>query len=325
MPTTIIDADDVAGRGKWWIWATSNTAGDFTSGPADGLKLTSINPNAANGTGKRRNHLNFERVRVGDLLFGYVTAPEQAIVAIFEVTKELNHAARFKPIEFRRVEGFSAPLKLAELEAIPAFAGCEWPDYRQGPLLAMKGNPIPAIRAILHRRQSSAPAIAANNGLPSQEIVRPVEGSSPDALADFEKHWQELDLLSPTEREEVKKSRIGQGKFRRDLLDRWKTCAVTGCSYQRILRASHIQPWRDSDNRERLDEFNGLLLAPHLDALFDAGAISFDDSGQIMLSAELSSDDRAVLNVKETLRLRTVDDRHKPYLSAHRKKYGFEQ
>jgi putative restriction endonuclease len=38
-----------------------------------------------------------------------------------------------------------------------------------------------------------------------------------------------------------------------------------------MLRASHIKPWSDCSNRERLDPLNGLLLVAHIDALFDNG------------------------------------------------------
>ncbi len=324
MPQTMLDTD-LAGRGQWWLWAKSTTAGDFTSHQADGLRLTSINPNAAGGTGKRRSYVNFERVRRGDLLFGYVTTPEQAIVAVFEVTKEMDHTTRYKPIEFRRVELFSDPLKLAELEAVPAFAGCEWPDYKQGPLLAVKRDIIAAMRAVLDRHNRRAPSAFGGDVSLMQETDKSEGRDSSDALADLEAHEPELDALSPTEREDVRKSRIGQGKFRKDLIDYWQTCAVTGCSEQRVLRASHIQPWRDSNNRERLDRFNGLLLAPHLDALFDAGLISFADSGQILRSTNLSSDNCRLLGIKDDLKLRTVDDRHKRFLSIHRSKHGFKQ
>ena len=49
-------------------------------------------------------------------------------------------------------------------------------------------------------------------------------------------------------------------------------CAVTGLDLPLLLRASHIKPWRDSDNRERLDPYNGLLLSPSYDAAFDWGS-----------------------------------------------------
>ena len=50
-------------------------------------------------------------------------------------------------------------------------------------------------------------------------------------------------------------------------------CAVTGLAIPELLKASHIKPWKDSTDEERLDIFNGLLLAPHLDAAFDRGFI----------------------------------------------------
>jgi predicted restriction endonuclease len=54
------------------------------------------------------------------------------------------------------------------------------------------------------------------------------------------------------------------------------------------LRASHIKPWAASNNDEKLDGFNGLLLSPHVDHLFDRGFISFQDSGGILVSKELN-------------------------------------
>ncbi len=50
------------------------------------------------------------------------------------------------------------------------------------------------------------------------------------------------------------------------------------------LVASHVQPWRDSSNEQRVDGENGLLLTPTVDHLFDKGFISFEDSGQLMVS-----------------------------------------
>ena len=50
------------------------------------------------------------------------------------------------------------------------------------------------------------------------------------------------------------------------------------------LIASHIKPWRHSDNQERLDGENGLLLNPSVDLLFDRGLISFEDNGDLLLS-----------------------------------------
>ena len=90
--------------------------------------------------------------------------------------------------------------------------------------------------------------------------------------------------IPATEKEALVKSRIGQGKFKKDLLVYWDSqCAVTGFSGEGLLRASHIKPWRDSNNTERLDKFNGLLLSPSYDAAFDCGYISFTNGGELLI------------------------------------------
>jgi putative restriction endonuclease len=93
-------------------------------------------------------------------------------------------------------------------------------------------------------------------------------------------------LPRATEAERLVIQRVGQDLFRSALVDYWQAkCCVTGLMVPELLRASHIKPWADcSSDDERLDVFNGLLLAPHLDALFDGGWITFDDSGHAVIS-----------------------------------------
>ena len=164
---------------------------------------------------------------------------------------------------------------------------------------------------------ASHATIAIDVGASNEALNDTVE---PNAFDDLKAYEAELNAIpDETERDEVRKSRIGQGKFRKKLIEHWGgVCAVTGLSEQTLLRASHIRPWRSSDNHQRLYPFNGLLLAPHLDALFDGGFISFDDSGRIVLSPELNADDQRLLGVNRNLALRSVDDRHKEYLRFHR-------
>ena len=61
-------------------------------------------------------------------------------------------------------------------------------------------------------------------------------------------------------------------------------CAISGISEPALLRASHAKPWKDSTDAERLDVHNGLLLAVHLDAAFDAGLICVGEHGRILVS-----------------------------------------
>ena len=76
-------------------------------------------------------------------------------------------------------------------------------------------------------------------------------------------------------------------------------------------------------NRERLDPFNGLMLTPNLDALFDAGLVSFSDTGKILLSARIAGTDLAILGVRPDMCLRNVPSRSHAYLAQHRRLHGF--
>lgn len=124
--------------------------------------------------------------------------------------------------------------------------------------------------------------------------------------------------LSVTEREAIVKARVGQGKFRDKLVDYWRGCSVSTFSHFDLLVASHIMPWRDADNQQRLDVFNGLLLLPNYDKLFDKGYISFDDSGRIIYSRYIDDTDRRLLKMDNTLHLIKIEDEHKTYLKYHR-------
>jgi hypothetical protein len=73
----------------------------------------------------------------------------------------------------------------------------------------------------------------------------------------------------PTFREQLVRARRGQGVFRANVLLREDACRVTRVSEPRHLKASHIKPWRDATDAQRLDGANGLLLSPHIDHLFD--------------------------------------------------------
>lgn len=136
-----------------------------------------------------------------------------------------------------------------------------------------------------------------------------------DKLADVNEYLS----LSSTERDSVVKSRIGQGQFRQSLIEYWSACAVTGCKELKLLRASHIKPWSECGDIERLSLYNGLLLSPNLDVCFDAGFISFDDLGHILISNKISDNDLQALSINREMKLSNVSSEHKKYLQYHRK------
>jgi hypothetical protein len=127
--------------------------------------------------------------------------------------------------------------------------------------------------------------------------------------------------ITETERTALINARRGQGQFRTALLNRWaNACAVTGCTAQEILRASHVKPWRESTNDERLDPANGLLLAAHLDALFDNELISFADDGEMLVSNRIGVADQQLLRIPQRLRL-SLNRKEKAFLTLHRAKF----
>ncbi|MED4402396.1 HNH endonuclease signature motif containing protein [Metabacillus fastidiosus] len=122
--------------------------------------------------------------------------------------------------------------------------------------------------------------------------------------------------ITQTEKERLIKARIGQGKFKKLLIERECKCALCGVTDPRVLIASHIKPWSASTNEERLDVNNGLLLCPNHDALFDKQLISFDVQGKIVISQTLDEAARIFMNVNEGLRVE-LTEKQLGYMEYH--------
>jgi len=124
--------------------------------------------------------------------------------------------------------------------------------------------------------------------------------------------------IGPVEKRALIDARRGHGVYRRNLEKIEIACRITGLLDRRHLRASHIKPWRDSTDEEKLDGFNGLLLSPHFDHLFDLGYLSFDDDGTLKVSRYLNP---AVLRAWYLDRARRVGPfrpEQRRYLEYHR-------
>jgi putative restriction endonuclease len=129
-----------------------------------------------------------------------------------------------------------------------------------------------------------------------------------------------LAAVSTTEREAVVRQRVGQSLFREMMLEYWEgRCAVTGLDVPELLRASHAKPWAASSDAERLDVYNGFLLAVHLDALFDGGWMTFDEEGRAVFSPALSEGAVKLLLRHGRVQLSRVTGGHEPYLAYHRR------
>jgi hypothetical protein len=129
-----------------------------------------------------------------------------------------------------------------------------------------------------------------------------------------------LAYLKPsiTERSGLVLSRVGQGAYRKSIINRWENrCAVTGFKDSRILIASHIHPWKDSNSNERLDVNNGILLSPTYDALFDRHLITFDNAGKIVLSETISENEYKKIGVSGSEKIIKLNSDNIQYLTKH--------
>lgn len=139
-----------------------------------------------------------------------------------------------------------------------------------------------------------------------EEIIKQIENDLDSTIT-----------LDKTEKETIIKSRIGQSAFKKALLAIEKKCRICGVTNERFLVASHIKPWSESNNQERLDVNNGLLLCPNHDALFDKRYISFDKTGKVLIKESLDVTTKVLLNINETMRIK-MNERQQNYMKWHR-------
>jgi putative restriction endonuclease len=126
--------------------------------------------------------------------------------------------------------------------------------------------------------------------------------------------------ISETTRKALVHARIGQGKFKENVARYERECRLTNVGNPTHLIASHIKPWRESDNKERLDGGNGLLLTPSIDHLFDRGFISFGDAGDVLISPIADCESLAKMGVQSEAPIFTgrFNSDQKYFLNYHR-------
>jgi len=132
--------------------------------------------------------------------------------------------------------------------------------------------------------------------------------------------------ISETTRQALVLARRGQGLFKQNVQQIERECRVTKIDRIEHLRASHCKPWRDSNNSERLDAENGLLLSPDVDHLFDRGFISFEDNGKVLISPVAHQESIRRMGLDEALKKNVggFTNGQKSYLSFHRENVFLE-
>lgn len=224
---------------------------------------------------------------------------------------------------------FDLPLEIRQLEKMPKFQGCNFTRFGGGTAFDDRYTLFLEEEWDKHcdKLSKTGHAFWWDEGVNQvdqtnderEEKITDSDDYSRESHPDEESLLEEkCKGLADKDRQSVTKARVGQGVFRKAVIDYWSTCAVTGCSNQNLLIASHIKPWADCDPQEAVDQYNGLLLVPSLDIAFDRGYISFKDDGEIILSPSLDNSDAQALGITSSLRLKQIDDRHRHYLKYHR-------
>lgn len=268
----------------WWVNQNQTYAHEVEGGYLWSPKT--------NSNGRRNPFYDaMTETKAGDVVFSFA---DTLIKAIGVVTGSCQSAP--KPTEFGTTgeywsnEGWLVPVQFSELRA----------PIRPRDHMNVIGPTLPTTYAPLQPNGNGnqgvylAPVPDDMARVLKQLLDGQVEEVMTESLVDDDpegdREQQRLvgdQTITTTERGQLIKARVGQGLFRSrvELLE--LACRVTGVGDRRYLRASHIKPWSKSTNSEKLDGANGLLLAPHVDHLFDKGFISFHDDGKLRISTHL--------------------------------------
>ncbi len=147
------------------------------------------------------------------------------------------------------------------------------------------------------------------------KIIKSIkDNNNQKIIEDFEN----IEGNKETEKQALIKVRLGHSKLKELILKNKHECDICGLNHSKLLIASHIKPWAKSNNEEKLDSENILLLCPMHDALFDKGLISFDKNGKILISKEIDNNNKALVNINEDSCINITSEKQAEYLRWHR-------
>lgn len=282
---------------------------------AGGFLWAPLSPTSATGKATRSHWENVGKVKAGDLIFCYHDNFLHAIATAKADAYEAPRPATRSFSEWKNV-GFQIDVEITELKR-PIHSRDIVSEYQA----RFDADTTPSLfnvkSSVNQIYMAQIPADAAVYLLEQAEVISDYE----DLLI---KDGTEGKAPSATTREAIIKARVGQGAFRAALCKRWgNACALTGLSNPNLLIASHIHPWASCNNEARLDPDNGLLLAAHIDRLFEYGLISFDEAGQLLASPALSAEEQEILGLERFTSISGLSKGNFKYLSKHRKRHNF--
>lgn len=273
--------------------------------------------------GRNQFYENMTMVQPGDLVFSFCDTQIKAVGvaqgAVESATKpdfgsvgdQWDDEGWFVPVEFAVAEHPARPKDFID-ELGPYLATKYAPlqpngNGNQGVYLAEVSEDF--AETILAKMGLSVSALVANE--PPTEDATIAEDQAQKAI-------QGRTDIGPTQKVQLVLARRGQGVFRANVRLNEKGCRVTGVTDHRFLVASHIKPWRDCSDQEKLDGCNGLLLSPHIDRLFDRRLISFGDDGTILKSPRMPSSVWVSWGLSEVESVDPFSPEQSVYLAHHR-------
>lgn len=265
-------------------------------------------PQTKKNGGTRETWTNVSRVRKGDIVFSYARKKIQAVGVAIEDAADASAPTGYSSWND---QGWRVAIKWERLEC-PFSPKNHWDEIAR--LFPSLHSPM---REDGGGNLTYLAALSDTLGLKLLEIAG-LENE--DAIALVDRDIIEQSGLDRTEVERLYQARVGQGLYRRNVIEVEPRCRVTGVSKLDLLIASHIKPWRQSSNRERLDGNNGLMLSPHIDKLFDAGWISFSDSGDVLVATPEVGQILSVWGVDPSLNIGSFNADQCKYLDYHRGK-----
>jgi putative restriction endonuclease len=266
-------------------------------------------------------------IKKGDIIFNSFNGQMVSVLVAKEDCKEHERPVGLDELDLWEKDGF-----LVEAEYINLVAPVTYKDY-MGTILQLqgekyapfnkagRGNTGYLFRVSAKLANLLFEIIEKRNGYTKEQFK--VEKSidkqtiNKQIINNVEEGLDKPIVLDKTEEELIIKARIGQSTFKKALLNIEKKCKICGVSDTRFLVASHIKPWSLSNNQERLDVNNGLLLCPNHDSLFDKGYISFDKNGKIMVSLEVNEVTKVFMNINASITIQ-FSDQQLIYIAWHR-------
>lgn len=274
---------------------------------------------------------NMKLVRPGDIIFSYAHGRIGAIGRVVEAASPSP-----KPIEFGDVGAYWANEGwLVEVDFVPAQRPLSPKQAIEsiGPMLPERHSPLQKngngnqgcyLAAISDALGHVLMTMLDTPGVRELDThaTYAVEREPNATVLDDIRRVQDDASIPETQRLQLAKARLGQGFFRKQVILLDGACRVTGVSDTHLLIASHIKPWREASNGERLSGHNGMLLSPHLDALFDEQWITFEDDGQMRVHPALARNvlDRWAIDPDKRVERFRSEQAH--YLARHRELFA---